>query len=45
MTEEVVIVGSGAAGIAAALAFVDRGVYPTIIDAGGEPPPGAGAPR
>jgi choline dehydrogenase-like flavoprotein len=38
MTDEVIIVGSGAAGVAAALGLVDRGVYPTIIDVGGEPP-------
>jgi choline dehydrogenase-like flavoprotein len=42
MVEEVLIVGSGAAGVAAALGLVDHGIRPTIIDVGGAPPPGGG---
>ena len=41
MPDEVIIVGSGAAGVAAALALIDKGLRPTILDVGLDPPPNA----
>jgi len=38
MPDEITIVGSGAAGVAAALGFVDRGITPTIVDVGIDAP-------
>jgi choline dehydrogenase-like flavoprotein len=38
MHNEITIVGSGAAGVAAALGFVDRGFVPTIVDVGVDAP-------
>jgi len=40
MADEITIVGSGAAGVAAALRLVQRGMRPTIIDVGVDPPTG-----